>query len=222
VNGHGFYKRLIFRQLFLFNDCKRLFIDSQGGYNFVSNQNDSEWSYYKLNKPMKKLSFLLLPLFVMLCFGCSKKDDINANPKAATLLAKTWNLSSLKLKTNVKTYDIPKTDDTDTFSIFTFDGKGNATSSDGTSTKKGTYVLASDNVKLTITDGGDVTNFYINSISDTSLELALIAVDPAKKTLTPEEEISSFFSAIMAIVANIDLNTAKPTSVQPVLVFTGK
>jgi hypothetical protein len=52
--------------------------------------------------------------------------------------------------------------------------------------------------------------------------LALIAVDPAKKTLTPEEEISSFFSAIMAIVSNIDLNTAKPTSVQPVLVFTGK
>jgi hypothetical protein len=177
----------------------------------------------KLNKPMKKLSFLLLPLFAMLCFGCSKKDDVNANPKAATLLAKTWNLSSLKLKTNVKTYDIPKTDDTDTFSIFTFDGKGNATSSDGSKTTKGTYTLASDNIKLTLTESsGDITIFYINSISDTSLELALIAVDQSKKTLTPEEEVSSFLTAIMAIVANIDLNTAKPTSVQPVLVFTGK
>jgi Lipocalin-like domain len=220
VNGNGFYKRLIFRQLFLFTDCKRLFIDSWEGYNFVSNQNDSERSYHKLNKPMKKLSFLLLPLFVMLWAGCSKKSDVN--PNTATLLVKTWNLSSLKLKTNVKTYDVPKTSSTDDFSILTFDGKGNTTVSDGSSTKKGTYVLASDNVKLTITDGGDVTNFYINSISDTSLELALIAVDPAKKSLTPEEEISSFFSAIMAIVANIDLNTAKPTSVQPVLVFTGK
>jgi Lipocalin-like domain len=220
VNGNGFYKRLIFRQLFVFTDGKRLFIDSWKGYNFVSNQNDSEWSYHKLNKSMKKLSFLLLPLFVMLWTGCSKKSDVN--PNAATLLVKTWNLSSLKLKTNVKTYDVPKTNSTDDFSILTFDGKGNTTVSDGSSTKKGTYVLASDKVKLTITDGGDVTNFYINSISDTSLELALIAVDPAKKTLTPEEEISSFFSAIMAIVANIDLNTAKPTSVQPVLVFTGK
>jgi hypothetical protein len=222
VNGHGFHKRLIFKQLFLFTDCKRLFIDNGDDYNFVSNQNDSEWSYHKLNESMKKISFLLLPLFVMLCFGCTKKDDVNANPNSATLLAKTWNLSSLKLKTNVKTYDIPKTSSTDDFSILTFDGKGNTTVSDGSSTKKGTYVLASDNVKLTITEGSDVTNFYINSISDTSLELALIAVDPAKKTLTPEEEISSFFSAIMAIASNIDLNTAKPTSVQPVLVFTGK
>jgi Lipocalin-like domain len=169
---------------------------------------------------MKKLSFLLLPFLVMLWTGCSKKTD--TNPNAATLLAKTWNLANLKLKTNVKTYDIPKSSSTDDFSVLTFDGKGNATSSDGSSTKKGTYVLASDNVKLTLTDGSDVTNFYINVISDTSLELALIAVDQSKKTLTPEEEISSFLTALMAIAANIDFGTTKPTSAQPVFAFTAK
>jgi hypothetical protein len=171
---------------------------------------------------MKKLSFLLLPLFVMLWTGCSKKSDVDANPNAATLLAKTWNLSNLKLKTNLKTYDIPKTNDTDSFSVFTFDGKGNATSFDGSKTTKGTYTLASDNIKLTLTDGGDVTIFYINSISETSLELALIAVDQSKKTLTPEEEVSSFLTAIMAIVANIDFDTTKPTSAQPIFAFTAK
>ena len=171
---------------------------------------------------MKKLSLFVVPLFVVLCFGC-KKNDTNVNPNAATLLAKTWNLTGLKLKTNAKTYDIPKNSSLNDFSVFTFDGKGGASSSDGTTTTKGTYVLASDNVKLTLTESnGDVSNFYISSISDTALELALIAVDPAKKNLTKEEELSSFLTALMAIVANIDLDTAKPTSVQPVFVFVGK
>ncbi len=177
----------------------------------------------KLNKPMKKLSLLLLTVSLMLCFGCSKKDDINANPKAATLLVKTWNLSSLKLKTNAKTYDIPKNNSLSDFSVLTFDGKGNASSSDGSTTTKGTYVLASDNVKITLTEStGEISNFYINSISETSLELALIAVNPAKTTLTKEEELSSFLTALMAIVGNIDLDTAKPTSAQPIFVFVGK
>ena len=180
-------------------------------------------SYHKLNKPMKKLSFLLLTTSIILCFGCSKKDDVNANPKAATLLAKTWNLAGLKLKTNVKTYDIPKNISLNDFSVVVFDGKGGASSSDGTTTTEGTYVLASDNVKLTLTESnGDVTNFYINSISDTSLELALIAVDQSKKTLTNEEEVSSFLTAIMAIAANIDFGTTKPTSAQPIFAFTTK
>lgn len=184
----------------------------------------------------RKVYLLLSTVFTATLLSCSKSDD-NVTPAVTVtpkLLARTWSFSDVSVKTQAKSYAIPsaviKSADLGIFgddNTITVDSAGTFSYLEEGNKMTGKWKLADANT-LVLTDAyNDTSNWKVNNVTSTDIELNSINVDLTKgKDLTDrkvysEEENYVGSSLFFLPFIGVDLSKEpEPKSVQ--LILKGK
>ncbi|UHG90215.1 hypothetical protein [Spirosoma oryzicola] len=191
----------------------------------------------------RKVYLLLSTLFTATLLSCSKSDDnvtpaVTVTPKS---LARSWSFSDVSVKTQAKSYVIPSTiiksadqrifgDD----NTITIDSAGTFSYLEDGNKMTGKWKLADANTLVLTEADGEKSNWKVNSITSTDIELASVNVDLTKgmtngnTTVYSDEENNVGFLSLV-LLTSLDkkvggpfdmTNEPQPTSVQ--LIMKGK
>lgn len=136
---------------------------------------------------MTRFAFFLPLLTIALSIvSCSKPEP---TPTTADMVAQTWQMSELSLKTDTKQYTVPPS--TGREAVMTFAPNGVYTYYDGATKKMqtGKWTLSNGDKTLTAVNAdGTTLVFAVNALTKTVIELETAVADMTNRNPTPQEQ----------------------------------